>query len=129
MSEAPAAIDTVAAAPGPASEAVPVTPPAASVRSGPAEPDIRPSALQQPRPFYPRIARQRGWQGVVVLRVAVDERGHPCEVGVQTSSGHPVLDEAALEAVRQWRFAPARLAGLAIASTVDVPVRFSLTES
>lgn len=121
----PAAAEIAAAAGPPA-------PPASAVQAPPAaqagDPDRPAAAVQQPRPFYPRVARQRGWQGMVVLRVAVDETGHPCEVAVRDSSGHAVLDEAALDAVRQWRFAPARQGGRLITAAIDVPVRFSLTE-
>lgn len=90
--------------------------------------DVKATPLSQPKPFYPRIARQRGWQGVVVVRVGIDEAGQACHVAVRDSSGHPVLDEAALETVRQWRFSPARQGGRVVASAIDVPIRFSLTE-
>ncbi|WP_082910637.1 energy transducer TonB [Magnetospirillum moscoviense] len=92
------------------------------------EDEVKATPLSQPKPFYPRIARQRGWQGVVVVRVGIDEAGQTCHVAVRDSSGHAVLDEAALETVRQWRFSPARQGGRAVASAIDVPIRFSLTE-
>lgn len=119
-----------AAAPGetsstsePSAPPVAVAPPPKGVESAVATP------LSQTKPFYPRIARQRGWQGVVIVRVSVDEAGLPCHAAIRDSSGHAVLDEAALDAVRTWRFSPARRDGQAVASAVDVPVRFSLGES
>lgn len=90
------------------------------------EPDLRPAATDAPRPPYPRAARQRGLQGVVMVRVAVSADGLPTEVFIKESSGHPMLDEAAVEAVRRWRFSPARSAGRAVAAAVEIPVRFAL---
>jgi len=90
------------------------------------EPDLRPAATDAPRPPYPRAARQRGLQGVVMVRVAVSADGLPTEVFIKESSGHPLLDEAAVEAVRRWRFSPARSAGRAVAAAVEIPVRFAL---
>jgi protein TonB len=87
------------------------------------------AALVQPKPPYPRMARKRGWQGLVVLRVQVDEGGVPCDIRIHQSSGFELLDEAAREAVKNWTFRPALKNGKAVASAVDVPLRFSLTDS
>ncbi len=54
--------------------------------------------------------------------------GRPTGVAVKQSSGVAILDQAAIAAVRRWTFEPARTAGLPVASTVEVPVRFSLSE-
>ena len=54
-------------------------------------------------PVYPEIARRRGEQGQVMLRVSVSTDGTPLEVDVHDTSGYPSLDSAALNAVRQWR--------------------------
>jgi protein TonB len=79
-------------------------------------------------PVYPERARQRGEQGRVVLRVDVSVDGMPITVSVAQSSGHPVLDEAAIAAVRQWRFVAATRGGTAVPAAADVPVRFTLAE-
>ena len=79
-----------------------------------------------PLPDYPYRARRAGHEGRVVLRVAVDAAGMPTAVTVARSSGHDSLDDAALEAVRHWRFTPATAAGLAVAGTVEVPITFRL---
>lgn len=118
-SEAPATAAAEAAAPASA----PVAP---AVPKAAAEPDLKPAPAEAPRPAYPRAARQRGWQGLVLVLVRVTEDGVPQEVSVKESSGHSVLDDAALEAVRRWRFTPARQAGHPVAAAVEVPVRFSL---
>jgi protein TonB len=83
---------------------------------------------RNPPPPYPRSARRQGLQGVVLLAVRVNERGRVESLHVVESSGHAVLDQAALKAVRDWRFRPARAGPLPIASTVEVPVRFTLAD-
>lgn len=82
--------------------------------------------LHNPRPVYPSLARYRHWEGLVLLRAHVLADGHCDEVNVQRSSGHEVLDEAALEAVRQWSFVPSRHGSVAVASWVTVPIEFQL---
>jgi protein TonB len=79
-----------------------------------------------PTPEYPIASRRRREEGVVLLNVAVDADGIPSTITINHSSGYPLLDEAALDAVRRWSFEPARAAGVPVFSTVVVPVRFSL---
>jgi periplasmic protein TonB len=79
-----------------------------------------------PPPPYPPAARQRHYQGTVLLEVLVDEGGKVGELRVARSSGHPLLDRAALNAVRHWRFEPGRRHGVNIAMWVQIPVRFVL---
>ncbi len=88
----------------------------------------RPGYLSNPKPAYPAEARQRRQQGLVVLTVFITGEGRPQRVDVTQSSGHVLLDEAALGAVRQWQFTPARIGNLPIASQVEVPIRFKLSE-
>ncbi|MGZ8199259.1 MAG: energy transducer TonB, partial [Methylosarcina sp.] len=54
--------------------------------------------------------------------------GHSAGIFVQQSSGHKQLDEAAIEAVKQWTFIPAKRGDKAVASTVTVPIQFKLNE-
>ena len=82
--------------------------------------------LRNPAPAYPPLARRNGEQGRVLLRVLVAPDGSAQEVLVNVSSGHPRLDEAALAAVRQWRFVPARLGRDAVEAWVIVPIAFAL---
>jgi periplasmic protein TonB len=81
-----------------------------------------------PAPKYPPAARREHQEGVVLLAVDVGANGRPTGVVVKKSSGVAILDEAAVTAVRRWSFEPARSAGLPVASTVEVPVRFSLAD-
>lgn len=79
-----------------------------------------------PKPKYPGIATSRGWEGTVRLLVRVSVEGNCEEVTVQRSSGHDVLDEAAIEAVEKWKFIPAKRGDTPIASSVIVPINFVL---
>lgn len=82
-----------------------------------------------PAPRYPPLSRRLGEQGKVDLRVRVSAEGRPDQVEIKTSSGYERLDQVALEAVRHWRFVPARQGDQSIASTVVVPIIFKLEES
>lgn len=83
-------------------------------------------SLKNRAPEYPARARSLGQEGRVLLSVHVDSTGQPTRVEIQESSGHPLLDEAALAAVRQWEFRPARSGFVPVESTVEVPIRFKL---
>ena len=80
-------------------------------------------------PDYPRSAREAGWEGTVMLRVEVLPNGSAGRVTLRKSSGHSVLDEAALTAVQQWRFVPAVDGHFPVRSLVDLPIRFDLRDS
>lgn len=77
-------------------------------------------------PEYPREARRRGLEGRVSLRILVAEDGNVAQVEVAESSGEESLDNAAVDAARQWKFTPATRDGRAVAEWIRVPVRFSL---
>lgn len=80
------------------------------------------------KPIYPAYARRRGIEGRVVLDVIVAANGKAKDVSVAQSSRYEVLDEAAVKAVREWRFHPARENGRTIESRLKVPVTFRLDE-
>lgn len=86
----------------------------------------RPTGGYQVKPSYPTSARRLGVQGTTLLRVHVLADGRVGEVGVEESAGHPDLDQAASEAVRRWRFEPARRGSEAVAMWVRLPVEFRL---
>ena len=77
-------------------------------------------------PVYPRVAKEEGWEGVVLLRVLVHTNGMPGEITIRKSSGHKTLDEAAIEAIQQWRFIPAKDGGFAVRKHVYIPFKFGL---
>ena len=64
----------------------------------------------------------------MLLNVIVGADGRVHALSIARNSGHALLDEAALDAVRAWTFEPARVAGRPVASQALVPVRFSMTE-
>jgi protein TonB len=86
------------------------------------------AAVGNRKPAYPAEARRRHLEGLVVLQVAVSARGTPDSVAVLKSSGHALLDDAALAAVRLWRFEPATRGGIAVPAPAEVPVRFRLED-
>jgi periplasmic protein TonB len=80
----------------------------------------------QVRPSYPSSARRLGIQGMTTLRVYIAADGRVTEVLIQESAGHPDLDSAAAEAVKRWRFEPARRGAEAVGVWVLLPVEFRL---
>ncbi len=125
VAPAPAPVRTlppIEAAPRPvAPAAAPVAPPSALVL-----PRFDAAYLQNPPPAYPVLARRLGEQGRVLLRVLVTAEGTAERVELKASSGTDRLDRAALDAVKRWRFVPARQGGQAVAAWVVVPISFSL---
>lgn len=127
MPQTPQPVDV----PAPPAPAPPVQPVQAQAPPQPAVEeyvpvDIDAAYRSNPPPPYPMMAKRRGLQGKVVLAVALDVNGRPTRVAVKQSSGHGVLDEAAEQAVRGWRFRPAQRNGRAVAADVEVPIRFNL---
>lgn len=83
-----------------------------------------------PKPIYPSLARKRGWEGTVLIGVNVDEYGGIESLLIIESSYYGVLDYEAYETIRNsWTFSPAMVAGQAVPSYVEVPVRFEITRS
>jgi len=77
-------------------------------------------------PRYPQVAQQRGWEGVVMLRITIAADGRVTRVKVAESSGYSVLDAEAANTVRTWRGTPARRGGKPIETEELLPVRFRL---
>lgn len=88
-----------------------------------------PVAVENQPPDYPELARRRGWEGTVLLAVRVGMDGRVDQAGVRTGSSYRLLDEAALEAVRRWRFQPGTRNGRPEVMEVLVPVHFVLREA
>lgn len=85
--------------------------------------------LDNPAPVYPALSRRIGEEGKVMLRVFVDASGAPNRLEIKSTSGSQRLDVAAIEAVRRWKFAPAKLGEKFIDAWVLVPINFSLRSS
>ena len=82
--------------------------------------------LNNPPPVYPPILRRNGEEGRVVLRVLVTPDGSAADVRVLAPSTSPLFDEAAMAAVRKWRFVPARRGDVPVPEWVQVPIDFKL---
>jgi protein TonB len=126
------AISEPAAAPGPPAPA-PSGPALVASKPSTTTPDgvtrtARPQGGYQVRPTYPAAPRRLGIQGTTMLRVYVLADGRIGDVLVERSAGHPDLDQAATDAVRRWRFEPARRGDDAVAMWVLLPVEFRLTQ-
>ena len=85
-----------------------------------------PVAVSRVLPEYPDAARSRGLEGEVVLRAIVDRHG-AVERDIVVVVSVPLLDQAAIDALRQWRFEPGRDASnRAVRVVIEVPLRFRL---
>ncbi len=92
---------------------------AAAVEAPPAE-------IHNPPPEYPASAVRRRWEGSVVLAFEVRADGTCGDISVIESSGHGILDEAAVRAVREWRFRPALRDGVPVPARQTIRFTFRL---
>lgn len=90
-------------------------------------PAVAPSLVRAVQPDYPPSARRRGVEGTAYLRILLDKAGVPESVEIMESAGDVYLDEAAAEAVEEWRFSPGLDGqGRPVRCYVQVPVGFRL---
>lgn len=104
------------------------SPPAAADRSVP-KVVATVEYLREPSPRYPPQSRKLREQGLVVLRVVIDERGLACDIDVESSSGHARLDAAAKDAVARAAFRPYVEDGMPRRALVLIPIEFALNRS
>jgi protein TonB len=107
-----------------------VTPPPAVQRSrdpipvgGKIQP---PTRVAYVAPVYPPLALAARVQGTVILQAVIDEKGNVRELHVLR--GHPLLDDAAMQAVAKWQFTPTLLNGTTVPVVMTVTVTFALTK-
>jgi protein TonB len=112
--------------PAPTPPAAVAEPPKAAPEPVVEAPRFNAAYLNNPPPAYPLAARRRGMEGRVLVRAEVQADGSCNRVELKKTSGHDLLDQAALEAVKKWRFVPARKGGQAVAAWVEVPITFNL---
>jgi protein TonB len=151
----PAPVQTPAPAPKPAAPAAPTaqpaapTPPAPSAPPAPvapATPPVTPPVTHAPpapasktdvtisasygasneKPKYPMMSKRLGEQGTVMLRVLVKSDGSAGTVEVKISSNFPRLDQAAVDAVKNWHFIPATNDGKPTDEWYQVPIPFKI---
>jgi protein TonB len=87
--------------------------------------DEPPQVIRQVPPEYPELARQSETEGVVLVQIGVNEFGDVIEATVV--QGVPMLNQAAIQAVMQWKFRPAKQRDQAVPVRIVVPIRFTLT--
>lgn len=84
-------------------------------------------AIHSPRPHYPLMSRKLREQGLVMVRLCVNEQGIVGEVDVSKSSGFQGLDQSALKALSQWRFTPiASSSNSLFLQCFQTPIQFTL---
>ncbi len=121
----PESAEPLVAEAAPASQPAPPAPPAAQPLA--VEPPRSDAAhLNNPPPAYPAMARRLNETGRVVMDVYILADGSVGQIKLKHSSGFARLDQAALAAVRQWRYVPARQGGTAIAYWYVQPLNFAL---
>lgn len=79
-----------------------------------------------PKPVYPKMARRKGHEGTVMLKVNVLENGNVGQVNLEKSSNFNLLDNSAIDAVNEWIFIPGSKNGVPISSWVIIPIKFRL---
>jgi protein TonB len=123
---APKAVEQPPAPPQPAAPVAAPAPPAPPAPAPVTPASANAAYLKNPAPEYPSLAQRRGWEGTVMLRVHVLANGKPGEIQIQKSSGRQQLDDAALSAVKQWSFVPAKQGDVAQDGWVSVPIDFKI---
>ena len=103
-----------------------VDPNATANKAAESEPVFDAAYLNNPAPFYPAAAKRKSIQGKVLIDVVVKTDGTAAQVQIARSSGYGDLDEAAIDAIKQWRFIPAKSKGQAIQANVIVPIEFKI---
>ena len=129
---APVAPVSAPTSPTPPAPPAPPAPAPAPVVTAPSKTEVSIPAsysASNQKPIYPNMSKRLGEQGTVVLRVLVKADGSAGEVEVKSSSSYPRLDQAAVEAVKTWRFNSAKIDGKAIDEWYQVPIPFKLQSS
>ena len=88
--------------------------------------DDPPVAMTPIRPQYPEIAQEAGIEGVVVVQAFIDEKGRVKETLILKGVPNTGLDEAAMQAIRNTRFRPAKQRERAVGVWISIPVNFRL---
>lgn len=103
-----------------------IEPDISSVESQGAISGAKPINHVNPAPLYPRVAKRRGWEGKVILKVFVKKDGTPGNIEVRDSSGYKILDDAAVDTVVDWQFEPAQSKFGNISTWITIPIHFKL---
>lgn len=115
--EQPRLVETAPPAPPPPVAAAPQLPPGPVART-------QPEPISMPAPRYPAQALRRRESGTALVRAQIGPDGVPTSIDIVDGSGSRVLDRAAMDAVRNWRFRPAMADGQPTAGSIQVPITF-----
>lgn len=133
----PSPATTAAATPPPVSPAPqPVaTPPApaaaaAAVKEGDfvemADVDEMPVAIDRVKPEYPRVAKMRRSEGIVILRLSIDEKGNVTKVELLRKASDDLLNDAAAKSAKDWKYRPAMKDGKKVKTAITDTIPFKL---
>lgn len=86
---------------------------------------VQPVLMQKVEPVYPEAARKQRIEGTVILEAVITKEGNVEDVKISKSL-HPLLDEASVKAIKQWRYHPATLGGEPVKVYFTVTLRFKL---
>lgn len=88
-----------------------------------------PRYRENPPPGYPEMARQRGYEGVVLVAAEILTDGRVGKAWVRQSSGYAILDQTAIAAVKDWKFVPAKKSGIPYKTWAELPIKFVISEN
>ena len=92
--------------------------------SGRGDREAVPRYKENPAPRYPRLAKKRRYEGTVILSVRVTKTGRAAEISIKESSRYAILDQAAVDAVKKWRFEPGMRKNTPVDMWVIIPIHF-----
>ena len=95
----------------------------------PASSNAYPLYRENPPPGYPEMARRQGYEGVVLVEAEILADGRVGQAVVRKSSGYAILDQSAIQAVKAWKFAPARKSGIPHKTWAELPIKFVLNDN
>ena len=95
-------------------------------KQGEAEIFFPPTVIGDMKPVYPQAAVSKGLEGDVVIQLYVDERGNLIRTEIKHSSGHRLLDRAAVREAEKCSFRPGRRNGIAVGGSMTVEIQFRL---
>ena len=101
-----------------------------TVASGvaPAFSNAYPLYRDNPSPGYPEMARQQGYEGVVLVQAEILADGRVGKAVISKSSGYAILDQTAIKAVMAWKFEPAKKSGIPYKTWAELPIKFVLND-
>ncbi len=88
-------------------------------------PEARPQPVKRPPPVYPFAMKKSGVSGVVTVQFIVNKKGD-VENPIVVRSSHKGFEDAAIDAVRKWKFKPATKNGKPVAARMQIPINFNL---